>query len=177
MHTLARCAKCGTTELLEEHHISYDPEITEYLCLKHHAEKHPDKANLILSNRIRQWRIPVSIIAKQAGVSKNTIRYRATKLGVNPRALSSNDIKLIIASGAITIPKQTRSALKQLSIQVGVTETAIRARARRLGIDLYDNPLSPEQTVLLGEPTISDKARAQWRNKIERYNEACATWR
>lgn len=34
------CAVCGTTECLQRHHISYEPEETIILCVKHHRERH-----------------------------------------------------------------------------------------------------------------------------------------
>ena len=35
-----KCVDCGTTENLQEHHISYDPEITVTLCVDCHMRRH-----------------------------------------------------------------------------------------------------------------------------------------
>ena len=34
------CEICGTTEEIQEHHISYDPEIKQFLCVTCHQKKH-----------------------------------------------------------------------------------------------------------------------------------------
>ena len=34
------CRVCGSTENLQVHHISYEPEETEILCMEHHLEIH-----------------------------------------------------------------------------------------------------------------------------------------
>ena len=34
------CEICGTTENLQEHHISYEPEIKQTLCVKCHQKQH-----------------------------------------------------------------------------------------------------------------------------------------
>lgn len=35
-----KCKYCGSTEKLVRHHISYEPEIIEIVCVKCHVEKH-----------------------------------------------------------------------------------------------------------------------------------------
>ena len=34
------CEICGTTENIQEHHISYEPEIKQFLCVTCHQKKH-----------------------------------------------------------------------------------------------------------------------------------------
>lgn len=39
---MVHCDTCGSTEQLQTHHESYEPEITKVLCVGCHQEKHPD---------------------------------------------------------------------------------------------------------------------------------------
>lgn len=34
------CERCGTRENIQTHHLSYDPEITQYLCVNCHQKVH-----------------------------------------------------------------------------------------------------------------------------------------
>lgn len=39
------CRSCGSTENIHEHHITYDPERTVYLCQNCHIEAHKDRSH------------------------------------------------------------------------------------------------------------------------------------
>lgn len=36
------CEECGATDNLQEHHISYEPEIKQILCVSCHQKEHPN---------------------------------------------------------------------------------------------------------------------------------------
>ena len=38
---MKKCAECGSTENLQKHHISYNPEIMIDLCVDCHQKRHP----------------------------------------------------------------------------------------------------------------------------------------
>ena len=37
-----KCELCGATENLQVHHLSYEPEVTQVLCMNCHQKQHPE---------------------------------------------------------------------------------------------------------------------------------------
>ncbi len=91
---------CNSTWFIQEHHISYDPEITENICVICHAKKHPDKYYLILASALRtrnrsRWNIPLHILALRAGVQPGAIVLRAQRHNILGGVLSLEEEALL----------------------------------------------------------------------------------
>lgn len=94
------CPKCGLTLFIQEHHTSYNPEITENMCVLCHADKHPGKRNLILASALRsrnrsRWDTPLHILAGRAGVSSAAIVLRAQRHNIQGGILSEDQERIL----------------------------------------------------------------------------------
>lgn len=93
IHEGIRCSECGSSQFVQGHHISYDPEVIEDLCIYCHARKHPEKRSLILSTltstRKPKWNLSLHSLARRANVTAGAIVLRAQRSGILPGILSA----------------------------------------------------------------------------------------
>jgi hypothetical protein len=101
------CEVCGSTMNLLEHHISYDPEIKQILCRKHHAELHAlnrrDRKpyTLYLSPRTNSSHIP-DVIIQNLQIEDKEIHFSVAPdlvLLYNPNRVSNvkQNLQLLLA--------------------------------------------------------------------------------
>lgn len=91
-----KCTKCGSTSYVENHHISYNPEITTPVCIFCHANQHPNKRNLILSRlKSFRWNISMATLARRAGTTPYAILVKSYKLGIKPGVLTEEQERIL----------------------------------------------------------------------------------
>lgn len=95
------CEECGSLDDLQEHHISYDPEIKQVLCVTCHKRKHPghgvgksDNAPMFddlkdMYLHLRNTLLNRRSVAAELGISETTAYLWDKRLGLlKPRPTS-----------------------------------------------------------------------------------------
>jgi hypothetical protein len=133
------CRHCGATENLQSHHISYEPEIIQTLCVKCHLAVHENKhgvgkssSSLLYKKLIDEW--------IKLRKEKNMNRMRATMiLGISYMTGYLWDKRL----GIIPPPSIHQSSIK---IKVTIEDDLIKMidkEAQRLGLRSRSLLISP----------------------------------
>jgi transposase len=144
------CEKCGTRENIQTHHLCYDPEITQYLCVKCHQKAHGNKhgvgsvgfkgTNAGLLSDLREEIIMLceaeatnKEIAKSLGVSKVTASRWKETLGfkgvgkriIKPKKAGSKRKSLRIGSKRKMANRYIRQDLERRMILLGLDNKEI----------------------------------------------------
>jgi len=118
-HKIVACLHCGSTKNIQEHHISYNPEIKIPLCVKCHNEEHPThgvgppKGSSFIDDDefIKLWEegLTDDELQEKLSVCSLTVYRHRKGLGL-PRNMpqTGEGILKILSSGRVTIPKGFR---------------------------------------------------------------------
>lgn len=100
------CELCGTTENLQGHHISYNPEIKQTLCIDCHQLQHPNhgvgraKGSFLFDKLKNEFiiesdegRVSWTTVAKKLGISCMTACTWGKKLGIKRCRIGGRYIK------------------------------------------------------------------------------------
>ena len=115
------CALCGTQENLQTHHISYEPEITQVLCVRCHKGVHGHgvgkSTNCPMFGKLKEEFLLLSeggeksrmFVAENLGISYMTAYLWDKKLGIRRRSFAKRNGKKMTT---IQISERTRDKLK-----------------------------------------------------------------
>lgn len=70
-----KCIDCGSTENLQEHHISYEPEVTVTLCVDCHMRRHNNSHGVGVGEKketLKPYREEKKLQPKLSSVKKNS---------------------------------------------------------------------------------------------------------
>ena len=111
------CEICGTTEEIQEHHISYDPEIKQFLCVTCHQKKHGHgvgKAKGWTTKLSKLLKIDAKLLFKEGATNKEV----ANACNISPVTASHWRKKL-----GLGLPLRTRKIKLREEIIHGILET------------------------------------------------------
>jgi transposase-like protein len=146
-----KCERCGATEKLQMHHISYDPEITQDLCVNCHRNIHGHGVGSVgfqgtAANLLENSREEVIMLC-EAGATNSEI---ANAVGVNPQTVRRGRGILGFKGQGEDIKKGDRKKMEEEGINVNyIEDRVIRAdNTIMLGLKMVRNSsLSSEENV------------------------------
>lgn len=144
-----KCEMCGTTENIQEHHISYEPEIKQFLCVDCHKKIHGHGVGKAPGwTTLFEWlKEDAEILFKEGATNKEvskacdisyaTASHWRKKLGLAKKRLGKGKYIYIH-----DFPYKTELELLTMAVDENVTKATIIGRIVR---DWYDERMEAKQ--------------------------------